>query len=491
MFTSRAPEIQQSERPSSRSLAAKPDMTRAVDPFGPVIVIARNIYHSLRSWLCEKVLPERVGVRTRSPIRGAVWTLIDQGIVSAGMFALNVLLARELLPLDYGTFVLLSAGLFTLQLVNATLLFHPLSVRLVVAEGHNQSRLLRATFLLTVVLSLILACLLAIALLVLKQTSLIAPTLICFLASQLQEGVRRGLLSSFQHKTAALGDAIRNLGQAVVVIALVPPHLLTLTSALYATAATSAVAAVIQACQLRLKLRGPLRLRETIAGYWQIGGFWSLGNGLLAQVRLAGLPWVLAAEAGTASVAGFQAASNIVNLANPIIIGLCNIIPQVASQASINGNDQAWRATRGYAILTLPVLLSYSGLVLIMPRAVLRILYGTHSDYLQLATPLRLLIVGGLASFAAEIVISYLHGVSAARLAFFVNGIGALTTAALAWPMTRAGLLGACITVVVANAARVVAARSMLARTMGWVGSATTNRGRTTAMVVPTRASLR
>jgi hypothetical protein len=45
--------------------------------------------------------------------------------------------------------------------------------------------------------------------------------------------------------------------------------------------------------------------------------------------------------------------------------------------------------------------------------------------------------------------------------------------------------------VVVANAARVVAARSMLARTTGWIGSATINRGRTTVMVVPPRASLR
>jgi O-antigen/teichoic acid export membrane protein len=478
-----APGIQRSTHPSLRPPVAKLDMTKAVNPFDLVILGAGNFCHSLRRWTRETVLPERVGVPVRSSVRAAAWTLIDQGIVSAGMFALNVVLARRLVPLDYGTFVLLSGGLFTLQLFNATLLFHPLSVRLVVAEPRDQPRLLCATLLLLIAISLVLACFLAIALVIVSQTHLIAPTLICFLAWQLQEGMRRGLLSSFRHKTAILGDTIRNLGQAALVIALVPVHLLTLVPVLYAMAATAAAAAVIQARQLDLKFSGPLQLQETISKYWQIGGFWALGNGLLAQVRTTGLSWVLAAEASTAAVAGFQAASNIVNLANPIIIGLCNIIPQVASQASVHGNRQAWRSARGYAVLTLPVLLLFSVLVLIMPGAALRIVYGAHSDYLELATPLRLLVLGGLASFIVEIVISYLHGVSAPRLAFFVNGIGALTTAVLAWPMTQGGLTGACITVVLASATRLFAARAMLMRTMSGIR----DRRRVGAVIAPPR----
>ncbi len=53
---------------------------------------------------------------------------------------------------------------------------------------------------------------------------------------------------------------------------------------------------------------------------------------LLATLRMQFFPWVLAAISGTAAAANYQAASNLVQLTNPIILGLCNVIPQVSAR---------------------------------------------------------------------------------------------------------------------------------------------------------------
>ena len=61
-----------------------------------------------------RVLPE-----TRLLLGRASWTLVDQGVVSIGNFALNLQLARDLAAADYGKFALfpwrhLYAALFRL-----------------------------------------------------------------------------------------------------------------------------------------------------------------------------------------------------------------------------------------------------------------------------------------------------------------------------------------------------------------------------------------
>ena len=82
--------------------------------------------------------------------------------------------------------------------------------------------------------------------------------------------------------------------------------------------------------------------------FWAIGS-WSLLNNVVSLLRIQILPWTLAAVGGTAAAASFQAALNVVNLTNPVILGLCNVIPQTAARAQQSGgNAEAWRAARVY-----------------------------------------------------------------------------------------------------------------------------------------------
>ncbi|MBU8541469.1 MATE family efflux transporter [Falsiroseomonas tokyonensis] len=396
------------------------------------------------------------------------WSLIDQGVVSGGTFLLNVLLARGLPATEYGVFAMLFGGMLTLQLVNTTQVLHPLSVRLVTAAPADQPRLLTASLVLIAGNSLVLGAMLALVVALLGAPGLVLPALACFVAWQLQEGVRRGLLSVFRFRAATLGDAVSYLGQAGFVLGLSAGGMLTLSGALYGMAATSALGAAGQVLQLKLRHCGPLRLRATVLDYLSIGGGWALGNGLLLHGRAQILLWFLAATSGAAAVASFQAVLNVVNLTGPILLSLCNIIPPTASQARSRGLAEAWRASRVYAVIVAPLVLAFAALVMAVPETMLWLLYGPQSDYLGLSTALRLLIVATLLGYAADVVASFLHGVSAVQLAFQVAIIGAVATLLIAPPLIGPfGLIGICLTHLGANLVRLIASWIVLSRLIG------------------------
>jgi O-antigen/teichoic acid export membrane protein len=155
-------------------------------------------------------------------------------------------------------------------------------------------------------------------------------------------------------------------------------------------------------------------------------------------------------------------------MANPLLISLGNIIPQATAQASRHGKAEAWRAARAYACFALPFFVGYAALVLALPGQILLLFYGAASAYTDLATVLRLLALGALLGYAADIFIAFLHGVVALRLATLINAIGLLATLALSWPLVgQFGLVGGCLMAIAANLARLAACRSAMAKVVG------------------------
>ena len=398
-------------------------------------------------------------------VRRLSWTFLNQGVVSAGSFVVQVVLARRLAAADYGIFALIMGGLLTLQLCNATLIFHPMSVRIPAATDDERPKLLGASLLLVGVLSVALAAVLAVGLLGFGQADLIPSTLLFFLAWQMQEALRRGLLVTFRHSTAIAGDTVMYAGQALIVLGLSLAGSLTIEGTMQAMGISAALGAIVHARHLRLALPGAGFTRSTVDDFWSIGGLASLGNGLLVMMRVLILPWALAAISGPAATGGYQACANIVNLSNPLILGLGNVIPQVASSASMQGNAHAWRTTRGYALIAAPPIVLYTVAVLAAPMHVLRLFYGSNSAFLALGWPIRLLILGGLANFAIEIVSAFLHGIASVRRAAKINMIGLIAIAIVAGPLIGFfGLVGGCAAVLLANLVRLAVARWELAQ---------------------------
>jgi Na+-driven multidrug efflux pump len=189
-------------------------------------------------------------------------------------------------------------------------------------------------------------------------------------------------------------------------------------------------------------------------------GKWSLINYWLVLARFQLLPWVLAALAGTAATASLQAALNIANMINPIIIGMGNAIPQVAAHAyRTEGAIGASRAAYGYVLFGLGPMLLISAVTVLMPGLLLRAVYGPSSPYLSAAIGLQLLAVAGVLDYIAEMISKTLLGVQAGRLASVVNVVAFAAAAVLAFALVGPlGVLGACLALLIANLVRAIGA---------------------------------
>ena len=393
------------------------------------------------------------------------WTLFDQGVVSAGSFCVQLVLARKLSPADYGAFALVYGGLLTLQVCNATLIFHPMSVRVSAATDDQRPSLLGASLSMLAVMSLALGMLISGILIALGHAHLVAPALICFAAWQAQEGMRRGLICSIRHASAIPGDAVCYFGQAGMAITLALRGLLTVDAAFYGIAVCAGAGAIVHSLRLIVDFPSKARFREILIDFWAIGGIPSLGNGLLSTGRNYILPWTLAVLAGPAATAGYQAAANIVNLSNPLILGLGNIIPQAAASAGGDGYRSAWQAVRGYLLLSAPPLMVYCCTILAVPGEVLALFYGAGSHYAGLELPLRILVLTGPIALAIEGIIGFLHGLALVRWAVLVNIVGAAVTVCLIPPLVgRFGLAGGCVALLLANLARFAVVQVQLTR---------------------------
>lgn len=394
------------------------------------------------------------------------WPLVDQGIASVGTFGLTILLARALPPAEYGTFALLLGGLMILHMVTSSLVFYPLSVRAGAAGPDGSAGLMRASLDLLGLLFLPAGAMLALAALLAGRADLILPALAYFLLWQIQEAFRRYLFAELRFAAAIPGDAVSYLGQVALVLWLGWSGHLTLASALCGMALTAGLGALLHAGRARLGRRsGPApRLPAILGDFWRLGG-WSLANNMLGTLRGQVLFWLLAALSGAALTAQLQASQNLVNLMNPLVIGLCNIIPQTAARAHPRGKAEAWRAARPFALSGAPVALVFFCVLFAAPEPVLRLVYGAASPYLGLAAPVRLLALAAVAAYGTDMVCSYFHGVEAARHALVVNALGTAAVFLAAAPLTlRFGLDGACAALVLASLVRLLASQLLLRR---------------------------
>jgi len=385
----------------------------------------------------------------------ATWTLIDQCVVSGGNFLVNVLLARVLSEEDYGEFALFLGAIFLLRAIDYSLISYPLSVRLCVASQHERPALLGNTTLLAVALSLVLVVLMAFGTAVLEEENILLPACLCYLCWQAQETLRRYLLADFRYRSAVAGDGIAYVGQVLLIAVVLWIDSITLSSALYAMSATFVLGALIHSLKLRF---APPRVGESrrLAVEYLSVGKWSLVSYELVLIRVQLFPWMLAAISGTAATASLQAGLNIANTMNPIIFGIGNAIPQVASHANRSGGVlAATRAASYYLLFGLAPILVICAVGLLIPDLLLLAAYGPSSPYLAIAIGLQILVVAGVLDYTAEMISKTLLGVEAGRLAFLVNVVAVVVALGLALTLLPPlGVLGACLALLIANLVR-------------------------------------
>jgi O-antigen/teichoic acid export membrane protein len=338
---------------------------------------------------------------------------------------------------------------------NATLIFYPLTVRIAALAAAREDLIWCSQLLLALAL-LPLAAAIAAGLFVFDEGHLVLPVLAWFVAWQAQESLRRILFSEFRHRAAVIGDAASYLGQAAAVSALALGGALTLPNVFLALAVASALGAFIQLFQIGTMIGRSSSVTRIAKDYWSIGR-WSLACNLATALRYNALIWLVGLAAGRVQVAEFQAAINVVHVINPVLVGLCNLIPQTAAHASRGGVANAWQATRHYASLGLLPSAAYLAFVMVSPETMLQLFYGDGSQYLDAARYVQILGAAFALNYISEMVCSFLHGINAPRTALHINLVGTGVTILAFFPLVAAfGWIGAAMTLALANGIRLL-----------------------------------
>ncbi len=392
----------------------------------------------------------------------AAASLVDQAAVSGGNFLTALVLARILVPAEYGVFSLLFLALFAINTCHSSLVIYPLTLR----GAENPASLVPLTcsaLVHTVLLAAPLAAVLGLVAVALHQAFLWPVLALAMLAWQLQETTRRALLSNLRFHGALLPDALCYLGQGCILAVLQPHRLATvfLVVALTSVAAAAwqfAVLATGPAASLRgLPAALPEWSRRHGVDAWRLGRFVLAGNAL-NMLTLQVPSWALTLAFAPAAAAGYQSLLNLAGVANPIIFSANSmLIPLVAREAARgfrHARQTALRHGLRVGALLVPVFLVFA----IAPHAVMRLAYGAASPYLPLAWLLRLFVAAFAMQYLATVVGAYEGGMSRPETYMRVQVVssGFLLTAGI-WMIYRYGLPGAVIAMLVASTLRLLA----------------------------------
>jgi O-antigen/teichoic acid export membrane protein len=394
------------------------------------------------------------------------WAIADQGIASAGNFATTLLLARALPPAEFGTFVLLNSACVVVLGFQGSLVVSPLVVLGASAPAARTKSYLTAASIFTVILSPISALVVIAAAASLHRMETGALALFFALSWQLQETSRRALISGFRYRDAIWGDAISYLGQALLVGFLYLNKQTSLDRAYALMAVTSLVAVVLQSWQVKLSRFTWNELRTCGMQFWSLGKWLAVAS-LMSVVAGPMLPWLLNWFHGREAAAAFQAAMNVVGLANPIILSVPGVVMPAVANYSVGSSAPAQRSaleigmkyTLQFVLILCPLLVFLA----IWPHAALAVFYGRSSFYSTQALALRIGVIVYLFTIPMTVLGAVLTGIQRTKGNASMNGIGTLVSLLTAPPLVYfGGVAGAMLAEVASRGARAVWALKLL-----------------------------
>jgi O-antigen/teichoic acid export membrane protein len=373
--------------------------------------------------------------RGRSLELQGFWAIADQGVVSLGNFLTTIIVARAVSPGVYGIWTVIFGLILFLNVLHGSLITYPLSVRLASLDDADVGQLVVASLGLTALLALPQALILFGASFLIGGPALALWAMIGLLCWQLQETTRRALMARLAFRTTLLTDSISYLGQAGVLWLVARNGKLTPEIGFAVIALTCGVAAVVQLSFMRVRLTAPIRLGDWARSFWRTG-YWLLGSTLVTNFSIQAVPWALFLFRGPAEAAGFQAISNLLGVAHPIMLSLGNIVVPAAARAHMkDGLFAARRVASRHAAQGGLLLLPYVAALLIFPRQLLGLFYGPGSPYVALDSALRLLTVIYALHYISLSLKFLLNALEKNRPQFVAELCGSLLLAGLVVPL--------------------------------------------------------
>jgi len=384
--------------------------------------------------------------------------LIDQGVVSCGNFVTNVLLARWLAVDQYGVFALFLDAILFLNSLQAALLIYPLTVRCASMDENQVRRCSGACVLLTLLLAIPLGTALAVYGFFIGAASVAIWAVLGQTFWQCQETLRRTLLARRSYSRALVGDSISYLGQAVILGLLVFGHKADVPRAFIAMAATSVAAAVVQGVQIGVQPAGPKAVLRMGQSFWLLGR-WVMTANLTYLITSVCCSYALARSHGNAAVGRYAALSNLLRIANPLVITLSTLIVPAVALVSASGTSPptlsaAWRVARHYGLRGAALLVPYWALLMLFPGHAITLLYCGRSEYLGMETDLRIFVCISAMVLINAVMASMLNGLRRSRRSMAAQLVGAAACVVVTIPLTiYFGLEGLLAGTLVSNAA--------------------------------------
>ncbi len=368
--------------------------------------------------------------------------MVDQGVVSLANFGTAVLVGKLAGAAELGTFALAFAVLVLGLTVQDCLAIAPH----IVHAGERRGRAARRLAGHTLLLGGAIAGMLSVVALVVAAVGWFAAPTAPFAAATLalaivfplalgREMVRRLAVTQFQFGPALAIDAATTLVQFALLIALGATIGLTAPLALLSLAAASGVGIGVW---LVTRRRAVTMNWPSLPEDWHNAlryGRWLCGARLVSVAHGYSVPWLLplmlGSVVGLTAAGGFAACATLLAMANPVLMGITNVLGPQAARAYVTGGPAAVLRASGWATL---LMLGLAGLVAagvaVFATPLLSLLYGPEfAAFAEVAVILAAALLFESIEATAE------HGLRALRrpeLCLWAGGTGLGVTLVLA-----------------------------------------------------------
>ncbi len=351
-----------------------------------------------------------------------------------------VLTARGMHKGTFGAFNLIYSALLLANSLQSALITQPHNVLGSSRHGKGYQRYTTSTGLgqiYLVLLATFLSSLLAGGSWVLhtSYTPLLIALVPSIIAWQLQEFVRRVLYTEGRYAAAFFNDLVSYGGQTCAIAVLWWISALNGPRALYALAATSALAAPIGAWQIRGSLTRRLD-PDALTENWRFGK-WLAGAEILGWCSSLHMYLYLAAAILGASASGsLKAAQTLFGPTRALAFFLGTVLPIWFSRTLASGGDQAMRRQlRSVAAVVLPIMGVYCLIFALFATPLMRLVYST--EYADSGRVLALYSIVAFLSYTQMILAAALTAKRQTRYIFAGSVYGGLFTIGMGWFFIR------------------------------------------------------
>lgn len=381
--------------------------------------------------------PRRSGLGRSARIHTGIWGIFDQALVSGVNFLTIILLARALVPADFGYFVLAFTILQSAGTLQAALITRPHNVLGAVRQAREYADYSTTAAAAQVAFTSALALLVTVAAGLAYAAGFsrgllflaLVPALIVW---QLQELGRRMLYTEGRLAAAFANDLLSYGGQASALVVLWQLDLLTGATALLTLAAAFAVGAAVLAWQLRPTLSGRLNA-ASLSANWHFGkwlGVAEVGQWLSTHFYI----YLGGVIVGTVASAALKAGQTLLGPISVFLTFVTSYLPIVFARELESSGTIRSKTRRSLAAI-LPIVLPYCLAMGLFAQPVLEFVYG--SEYGRYADVVQLFALYYFVLALSTVAIAALSAMGMTRDVFVGQAAGAALSLTIGWLLLR------------------------------------------------------